>query len=204
MGIALEPNQLKPTLRRHAKATLKAVQRGIIRGAFAGERVLVKATPVDQGEMRRAWHVRKTGRKNQPAVLINDAPYAGIIERGARPHKVGFAGWEQIYSWVYRHHAYFAATRTKKGRAKRMKKYVMEVTSQRSGAQAETGFDPVISAITWGIVKKIEKEGSRARFFVRDSIPELTVLTSQQVEKRLKRLAEKPPKSKTKKASESG
>jgi hypothetical protein len=49
--------------------------------------------------MKNAWRVVQV---DDGAHLLNDAPYAGIIEKGARPHTVSAEGRANIQRWVKR------------------------------------------------------------------------------------------------------
>lgn len=61
---------------------------------------LVKRSPVDTGIFKNAWQVRE---ERTGAACRNSAPYAGIIERGARPHEVSPEGIQAIEAWAMRH-----------------------------------------------------------------------------------------------------
>lgn len=60
-------------------------------------RKVSKDSPVDRGEYKHGWSVRRA-LGNHPH-LANDAPHAGIIELGARPHWAPFA---PLYEWAQR------------------------------------------------------------------------------------------------------
>jgi hypothetical protein len=77
---------------------IEAVERGAFSGAQAARTLLVGVTPTNLGQMRNSWHVSR-----HPAVQVfNDAPYAGIVERGARPHSVSRAGIDALTMWARR------------------------------------------------------------------------------------------------------
>ena len=77
------------------KARKWAVEKGIERAAHRGRALLVKKTPVDRGNMKAAW-------KAGDDYIYNGAPYAGIVEEGARPHKVNREGIEALTGWAGR------------------------------------------------------------------------------------------------------
>ena len=52
--------------------------------------------------MKAAWQTIELNDGNGLAQLINTAPYAWIVEEGARPHPVSQAGREAISLWVRR------------------------------------------------------------------------------------------------------
>jgi hypothetical protein len=195
--IKLAPHELAGELKARAQKTPDVLRRAAVLAAHRGRSIMVRRTPTDRGQMKNAWRVRRLGdiaTKKEMVDLVNDAPYAGIVEMGARPHSVSREGWDAIYGWVYRHRQYFAAGRTTKGRKKTMKKYVMEGTSARSGAQAETGYNPIIAAITWGIVKRIREKGQLPTYFVRDSMDDLRDAYSTSVERQIAQYAKRKAK----------
>lgn len=166
--IAIDFNRLPKALQRRSRATLAAMHRGAVRAAERYKGVLRDKTPVDTGHMRAAWKVKvapaRDGapRRRELVTVSNDAPYAGIIEHGARPHPVSRAGWESIYQWVRRHRASFGL---------------------RKATPKE------LASITWAIVKKIEKEGARPRYIVRDSRHLLQQFTAAEVKRLIAQLA---------------
>lgn len=62
------------------------------------------ADKVDTGQHRGSWKIEDTQRSVN---VVNDAPYAGIIERGARPHPVSKEGVLTIAKWVQHKFANF-------------------------------------------------------------------------------------------------
>lgn len=84
--------------RRAMRNQQKAIERGVLRAKTLGLTILVERSPVDQGQLRAAWRITEDG-------IINDAPHAGIVENGARPHPVGPAGILALTDWAMRHGA---------------------------------------------------------------------------------------------------
>lgn len=138
------PQGLSAVLRNDLKDRTRGVKRALQRAAEKGVDVLRSATPVDQGAMIEAWRV--VVLSNGDLYIRNNAPHAGIIEAGARPHTVSEAGRLAIQDWAERH-----------------------------------GMENP-EAAAWGIVKKIEKEGSRAHWIVRDSLEVLTDIIHEELE----------------------
>lgn len=65
--------------------------------AFAGAQALAQVAPVGvHGHFKAAMRAEPTATG---AEIVNDAPYAGIIEAGARPHSISATGMESIIEW---------------------------------------------------------------------------------------------------------
>lgn len=107
MSITVSPKDLPAELRRRTGMTREAVARGIRSGARRAKALMVLKTPKDTGHMKLAWRDNVShGRESFEAVqaeVFNDAPYAGIVEMGARPHTVNKFGRFAILEWVRRH-----------------------------------------------------------------------------------------------------
>ena len=167
-------DQLPAALKRGEQRFERALHRGLRMGAERGRAIIVKKTPTDLGQLRASWKVKAA---KWVAELINDAPHAGIVELGARPHKVSAEGWQAIYEWVRRHPDLYGE---KKARTK-----VSATLAQQATLGAFKGLDPEITAITTAIVKKLEKFGQKPTFFVRDNLESLHKALIAEVERQL-------------------
>lgn len=89
-------NQLKRVLKEQPERIKRAINAGIEAGARRGRSHMLDKGPKDQGDYRKSWAVAKgsTG-----VVLKNDTPYAGVLERGAKPH---FPPLAPLTQWVMR------------------------------------------------------------------------------------------------------
>lgn len=86
------------------EARTRAVRDGLLVAAELAVGHLISQTPVDNGQLKDAWSVVKKGHTDLGGLqIVNDAPYAGVIEGGARPHPVSDEGWEAIKRWVLSH-----------------------------------------------------------------------------------------------------
>lgn len=180
--IRTTPAKLAGQLKRRNSRTLVAIARGALRGAHRGRAIIVRETPVDQGQLKQAWRVlpgtapATRGARgawsrfvNQTlAELRNLAPHAGIVELGARPHSVSPEGWLAIYDWVVRHRLELGLV-TAGGARRRVRKGKVAVNNQLP--DKGVGLDPEIAEITWGIVRKINREGQEPTYFVKGSLP---------------------------------
>lgn len=195
--VRVTPKQLPAALKRKNTRILRAIGRGALAGAHRGRAFIVRKTPVDQGQLKATWKVmpgepgllqgKPSGRRNiRAAELRNAAPHAGIVELGARPHKVSREGWLSIYDWVVRHRVELGLV-TKGGKARRVKK---GKTAVHAGLENQgKGLDTEIAGITWAIVRKIGREGSKPTYFVRENLPTMTRLVQTEVDRALEREA---------------
>lgn len=152
----IPPSEVARLLQEHGQRVKRAIAVGAQRGAQRGRSIIVRETPVDQGQLRNSWKV-SNGGQDSVAELYNDAPHAGIVEAGARPHPVSEEGREALYQWVRRNRASFGFA-TKSGRAKK----VTEQIEQQMRAIAE------------GIARKLRAKGQEPTHFVKKSLPALT------------------------------
>jgi len=190
MGATIKatPGNVGGKINRRNKEAKRVTRRALMRAAHRGRGVMTKQTPVDQGQLKNSWKVRKSmgsgiGGDSLAATLTNDAPHAGIVEGGARPHKVGLAGWMAIYDWARRNIQFTTTLKSGKNKGKQSK--------PRSMSHDEYS-NPMLSEITWGIVNRIAKFGQEPTYFVRNSMWQLHNIAIQEVAKALEKLANKP------------
>jgi hypothetical protein len=185
MGAQLTPGQVAGAVKRTAAAVREAIRVGAIRGAERGRAFVVRQTPVDQGQLKASWKVRPsmaaaaaTRGAQMLAELVNDAPHAGIVERGARPHPVSPEGWMAIYDWVVRHRQELGIV-TAGGNARRVKAGTKVINPILQGGGV--GLDPEIGAITNAIVWKLKTRGQVPTYFVRGSLETLRNILDAEV-----------------------
>ena len=180
MSIQIKPSEVGAVLAAIARRVPVHVERGLRVAAERGMTHLRERSPVGvAGAYRAAWTVQ---RELHGWAIENDAPYAGIIERGARPHKVSEEGWNSIYLWVLRVLKGGLVDKQKERKDRGLKRKT----------QAE-----LAAEITWAIVKKIEKHGQRPRWLVRDSMPRLTQWMALEIDRQIGLLADSAPKSRS-------
>lgn len=165
--IKTNPREFPRLVQSRLRSAPRAVEKGMRRGAMRGRTIVSRKTPKDTGQLKASWRVHRFPE----IVLANDAPHAGIVEMGARPHPVNKAGLMAIYRWVYRHRSSFGI------RAKKRNKKVRKTSS--SGR----GLDPNIMSIANAIAWKIRKHGQRPTYFVRQSLPAMQAAMVQEVVK---------------------
>jgi hypothetical protein len=171
-SVNIPPGGLGALIRSHGAGLSGAVERGVRVAKQRAVRLLKERTPVDQGVMRAAWAVTKNG-------VENDSPIAGIIEKGARPHKVSKEGFDQLYEWVRRKVPVVegrigpaqVGARGKRARFGHM------LTASEAGAK----YDKAAYDITWAIVKRLEREGYKGTHFVEKAMPEISDMTVAEI-----------------------
>lgn len=159
MSIVIESGQLGARLRSDANGLPKVIQRVMFSAAQRGRAFIVSKSPVDRGILKNAWRIVKM---SDGVELINDQPYAGVMEQGARPFKIGRAGLDSLTAWVLR--------KIMSGEMKRSKTSDLESEAQ---------------SIAWAIAKKFEKYGIKGRRFVYNNLSKLAELMDSEINRYL-------------------
>ncbi len=141
-------------LRAHARRVPELSHNASITAANRARTMLVRASPVYTGIFRNAWRVRLNPGKNQGATVENDAPHAGIIEKGARPHPVSREGIEALTLWAKRKLLHGAS----RAAAKRV--------SKKNRGSVTADIDAEAKRIAFAIAKKISQVGQKGLFLV--------------------------------------
>jgi len=99
VSIKIDLSNLQRELSNRVVKTKQLVEEGLLSGAKKSLRILVKNTPEDTGELSKSWKVHKA---MNGVTIENDAPYAGVVEEGARPHGVNAEGIRSLTAWAGR------------------------------------------------------------------------------------------------------
>jgi hypothetical protein len=186
----IRPSEVASVLRAHAKSFPMAVKAGAGLAAQRGRTHLVRTSPVDTGMYKNSWVVLDLAMGMESRVTLeNNAPHAGIIELGARPHPVGRAGIEALTQWVKRkilRGAYSGVRKNASAAPKRGRK--LSATAQAYKAQANWTLDDEAKKIAFAIAKKIEKEGQKPTYHLRDSIPKLRKFLIEEINRQVERV----------------
>lgn len=184
--IKVEPGKLGVLLKAKVQGSPEALLEGMVAAAQRGRSLLVRKSPVDTGHFKNAWRVASRASKagwldraignDESFSLENDAPHAGVIERGARPHKVNRAGVDAIRAWV---------RRVMGGRLRSVARQRKEYGGKR--ATIKSLQERAIDEVTWAIIKKIERDGQKGLFLVRDSLPELRRFLDLEIKRAMRR-----------------
>lgn len=97
--------------------------------------------------------------------LWNDAPHAGLVERGARPHPVSQAGVLAIAAWVRRKLRKSVSSAPKVLATVALNAQGVAVAKKKKFTKDEA------LEIAYAIAQKIKKFGQKGHYFMRDAIP---------------------------------
>lgn len=117
MVVRMRPDQLPRALRAEGERIRRAIPKAARAAAQRFKARLVARTDelgiTDQGILKNSWRVGTGGGRDDAgrftagsggtvARVYSDAPHAGVIELGARPHAVSLEGREAIARWAMR------------------------------------------------------------------------------------------------------
>jgi hypothetical protein len=138
--------------------------------------------PADTGGLKSS--IKAVGIRESRSEIIADAPHAGIIEAGARPHLTPL---QPLIDWVNRHKSSFGLRRPRGGRPG-IGAGANERESRRRERQASkyAEYDREVLQIAAGIRAKIAREGSKPRWWMKKHLPELRRILSATINRRIK------------------
>lgn len=190
--IRVPPGQVGALIRATARKSPQAVRAGVRVAAERARSFLTTKSPVYTGVHKNAWAVVAQLAGAVLAKVENTSPYAGVIERGARPHRISLDGWLALREWV--RIKLFRPTITRgKNKGKLSSRIVSgpEASSPgpMKGAQGPWGkygreIDRITNAIAW----KIRKHGQKGKFLVRDNLPKFGKWARDEVLEQIARL----------------
>ena len=94
----LSPEEFSRTFNAIETHRVDAIGRGVLSAALAGAEVIAENAPKDLGSLKQSVHAVK----GTPVKIVVDAPHAGIVEMGSRPH---VAPLLPLVEWAKRHGA---------------------------------------------------------------------------------------------------
>lgn len=183
--ITIGAGALGARIRADHKGAPKAVERAILSGLHRGRAYIVGKTPVDRGILRNAWRVIKLSTGG--GELVNDQPYAGILERGARPFKISKAGHEALAGWVFRK-ILNGTIQVKKAGGR----FSSLTGNQRHRHTVKANLEEEADRIAWAIAKKWEKLGMKGKRFVWQALPKLAELMEEEINRSLTNFFNRP------------
>lgn len=183
----MSERQLSVRLRADAEKSPAVVKRAMFSAAQKARSFIVKQTPVDRGLMRVAW---KVIRLSTGVELVNDQPYAGVMERGARPFKISQLGVWALKAWAMRKlrsgqivvSGQMVRISWARGWKKRMRiaKGESLITRKVRKRISKTQIEKQAESIAYAVAKTFEKVGIRGRGFVLKNLPFLASMMDQE------------------------
>lgn len=140
MAKQVKLEDLSKAIKNYTSYSLKKRKQAVIMGIQKSIPDLVAASPVDTGNYAQSWAMNVT---ETSAIIGNFAPYAGIIENGARPHTPPIG---PLLAWAKR---------------------VLQSSSQ------PPDYDKEVWALAIGVQKKIEAHGQAPRHILENMIPKI-------------------------------
>ena len=168
--IKIGANEIAGELKARANKTPGELQKAMKRAAMRGRAMLVRRTPKDLGQAKAGWKTSKfvKSAKGGEIDLYNDNPYVGVLERGARPHKVSFEGRMAIYEWVLRN-----IPPAMSGPVQPYNRKTKTGGRKEFNRKSEEGLEVAAMEITTAIIRKLRLKGQKPRYFVKKSMDEL-------------------------------
>lgn len=203
--VTIDAGSLGARIRSDSVGAPLAVKRAIFSAMHRGRSYIVDKTPVDRGILRNAWRVI---RLSDGAELVNDQPYAGIMERGARPFKISSAGLWALKAWVMR---MFKAGRMfpegashkivwKRGWDKRLATAQGQTMIKRTVKKRfnKNKLEAEAERIAYAIAKSFERVGIKGKRFVYAALPKLAEIMEAEIQRSLANFFNRPLGSKGK------
>lgn len=178
--VTVDPRRFGAVFRERENARMERVAGAGYEAALLGAEVVAKAAPVDVGTLKSSIHARQTGPRS--AELRADAPHAGIVEVGSRPHTPPL---QPLIDWVRRHGKSFGVKRASKVRTGPVR---TAATQRRRDATIARNADrdAEVERIARGIQRKIARFGTKPRWFMRDSLPKLRKILAILIKRRIR------------------
>lgn len=199
--VTMTETELGVRLRADAQGTPKAVLRAMFSAAQRGKAWIVGKTPVDRGILRNAWKVIKLSIF-QEVHLVNDQPYAGIVERGSRPFKISGAGIWALKGWVMRRmkagDIYPSGAGHRVTWARGWKKLLnkakgqSQITKKRKIRISRSQMEKEAESIAYAIAKTFEKIGMKGKRFILQNLPILASLMDEEMKRSLSTFFNRP------------
>lgn len=147
-----------------SKRSLQEQRATVARGLARSIPDLVAASPVDTGLYAASWDFSVDEEK---AIIGNSAPYAGIIEEGARPFTPPI---EPLLQWAHR---VLNGTDSERGQPLTQKEAdarVNQITKQK-GVSKLSGYSSDEWKLAVGVQKKIKAHGMQPHHILKNMIP---------------------------------
>lgn len=178
--VNVDPKHFGAIFRERERARMERVAGCGYEAAVLGAEVVARAAPVDVGTLKSSIHAHQTGPRS--AEIRADAPHAGIVEVGSRPHTPPLG---PLIEWVKRHGASFGQKR----RARISLRPARTAAAQRRRDAAiarNAAGDAELERIARSIQRKIARHGTRPRWFMRNQLPKLRKILAILIRRRIR------------------
>lgn len=187
--VTIDAGKLGARIRADHVGAPKAVDRAIFSALQRGKAYIVGKTPVDRGILRNAWKVIRLSTGG--AELVNDQPYAGILERGARPFRMSKEGLEALEGWVLR--KLMSGDMHSKTTPLDNRKYKNQHGTWSARKRKKTkALQEEAKSIAYAIAKHFERVGMKGKRFVWKELPQLANLMEQEINRSLNKFFNRP------------
>lgn len=162
-----------PKLLAHTRKVIKkAHQRAILESVAVGAELVATRVPVDTGRLKQSVRLRRKGKSGFPEIVA-DAPYAGVIEAGSRPH---WAPLRPLLGWVKRKvgreaRAMGIRVPSRVGVYRGRSAAAWRRYNRRSKLRGD--FVDAVLKTARLVQRKIATKGTRAHWFMKRSLPDL-------------------------------
>ncbi len=172
---------LSHELAAREKVTRENVRAAQIDAALETQREVVRATPVDRGEMAASWVV-KPGTGREPTELRNDAPHAGIIELGTRPYRPPFT---PLFEWAKRKAGDLALGGMVKIGPQSFRRTKAGFLNYRGPKSLEEDDLDALRAFVYGIINRVARVGFKPHHVMKNKLPFAQQSLRRAVERRI-------------------
>jgi hypothetical protein len=166
---------------------IKRVRGSLLEAAMEGAETVVVPAAIKAGKDTGGLESSIEAKRFEGGVaIVVDAPHAGVIEGGSRPH---FPPMQPLIDWVRRHAEGAFDLSKPKGRRPTIG-VARTARAQRSKERrvaAHNELEAKVEAIARGIQRKIGAHGTPPHWFMRDSLPKLREILKATVERNLER-----------------
>lgn len=147
-----------------------AMKVAVLEAAAVGAEIIAREAPVDTGRLKQSIIMRKRGVSGHPEIVAQ-APYAGPVEVGSRPHWVPLT---PLVRWVRRHWSSFNLPKRRPGGANMTPARTARAQAGRDRRIARrAAYDANIVQIARRIQLAIARRGTRPRYYMRRNLPRL-------------------------------
>lgn len=168
----VDAKQIGAELARANTVIGRAQKLAVLEACALGVEIVAKDAPVDTGRLKQSARLRKRGKSGHPEIVF-DAPYAGPVEQGSRPHWVPMTA---LVRWVRRHAGAFGLAKRAPSAPKKLSDDPKKRRRQTKALARRVAWDDNVVSIARAIRLKIARVGTKPRWYVKKNIPRLSAI----------------------------